>query len=98
MKMFEIHEGSGTGVEKLRYVFVFDNEKVFYDPVNSGWESGRQVSAAAKTSTEKGGAMQGAAAVSNGIWMYQLTGTGVVLNISVKSTKYLPDDEVNKSS
>ena len=96
MKMFEIHEGSGTGVEKFRYVFVFDNEKVFYDSVNSGCESGRQVSA--KTSTEKGGAMQGAAAVSSGIWMYQLTGTGVVLNISVKSTKYLPDDEVNKSS
>jgi hypothetical protein len=42
MKMFEIHEGSGTGVEKFRYVFVFDNEKVFYDSVNSGWESGRQ--------------------------------------------------------
>ena len=60
MKMFEIHEGSGTGVEKFRYVFVFDNEKVFYDSVNSGCESGRQVSA--KTSTEKGGAMQGAAA------------------------------------
>jgi|ERR1700743_1556886 hypothetical protein len=98
MKMFEIHEGSGTGVEKFRYVFVFDNEQVFYDSMNSGWESDRQVSAAAKTSTEKGGAMQGAAAVSNGIWMYQLTGTGVVLNISVKGTKYLPDDELNKSS
>ena len=97
MRMFEIHEGPGAGVRKFRYVFVFDNEKVFNDSVNSGWESGRQVSAAAKTSTEKGGAMQ-AAAVSNGIWMYQLTGTGVVLNISVKSTKYLPDDDLNKSS
>jgi hypothetical protein len=42
--------------------------------------------------------MQGAAAVSNGIWMYQLTGKGVVLNITVKSTRYSPDDDLNKSS
>jgi lipid-binding SYLF domain-containing protein len=96
MKMFKIHEGLGTGVKKSRYVFVFDNEKVFNDSVNSGWESGGQVSAAAKTSAEKGGAMQGAAAVSNGIWMYQLTGKGVVLNITAKSTKYLPDDDLNR--
>jgi lipid-binding SYLF domain-containing protein len=98
MKMFEVHEDLGPGVEKFRYVFIFDNEKVFNESVNSGWECGVQISAATKTSAEKGGAMQGAAAVSNGIWMYQLTGKGVVLNITVKSTKYSPDDNLNKSS
>jgi hypothetical protein len=97
MKMFEVHGDLGTGVDKFRYVFVFDNEKVFNDSVNSGWECGVQILAAAKTA-EKGGAMQGAAAISNGIWMYQLTGTGVVLNITVKSTRYSPDDDLNKSS
>ncbi|WP_158752147.1 hypothetical protein [Acidobacterium sp. S8] len=98
MRMFEIHEGHGAGVKKFRYVFVFDNETVFNDSVNSGWESGGQVSEAAKTSAEKGGPMHGAAAVSNGIWMYQLNGRGVVLNIAAKSTKYSPDDNLNKSS
>ena len=82
MRMFEIHEGPGAGVRKFRYVFVFDNEKVFNDSVNSGWESGGQVSAG----------------VSNGVWMYQLTGKGVVLNITAKSAKYSPDDDLNKSS
>jgi len=82
MRMFEIHEGPGAGVKKFRYVFVFDNEKVFNDSVNSGWESGGQVSAG----------------VSNGVWMYQLTGKGVVLNITAKSAKYSPDDDLNKSS
>ena len=96
MRMFEIHEGPGAGVKKFRYVFVF--EKVFNDSVSSGWESEGQVSAAVKTSTEKGEAMQDAASVSNGIWMYQLTGRGVALNITVKSTKYSPDDDLNKSS
>jgi len=98
MKMFEIHEGLGAGIKKFRYVFIFDNEKVFNDSVNSGWESGGKVSAAAKTSAEKGGAMEGAAAVANGIWMYQLTGNGVVLSITAKTTKYSPDDDLNKSS
>ena len=82
MRMFEIHEDPGAGVKKFRYVFVFDNEKVFNDSVNSGWESGGQVSAR----------------VSNGVWMYQLTGKGVVLNITARSAKYSPDDDLNKSS
>jgi lipid-binding SYLF domain-containing protein len=98
MKMLGIHEGLGTGVRKFRYVFVFDNEKVFNDSVKSGWASGGQVSTAAKTSAEKGGPIQGAAAVSDGIWMYQLTGKGVALNITARSTKYSPDDDLNKSS
>ena len=82
MRMFEIHEGSGAGVRKFRYVFVFDNEKVFNDSVNSGWESGGKVSAGA----------------SNGVWMYQLSGKGVVLNVTVRSAKYSPDDDLNESS
>ncbi len=98
MRMFEIHEGPGAGVRKFRYVFVFDNEKVFNDSANSGWESGGQVSAAAKTSAEKGEAMQGAAGVISGVWIYQLTGKGVVLNITARSAKYSPDDDLNKSS
>jgi lipid-binding SYLF domain-containing protein len=96
MKMFEIQAGLGMGVKKFRVVFVFDNEKVFNDFVNSGWEFGGQSSAAAKTSPEKGGAMQGAASVSDGVWMYQLTDKGLALEITAKSTKYSKDDDLNK--
>jgi lipid-binding SYLF domain-containing protein len=97
MKMFEVQAGLGMGVKKFRCVFVFDNQKSFDSFINSGWEFGGQTSAAAKTSPEKGGAMQGAASVSDGVWMYQLTDKGLALEITAKSTKYSKDDDLNKS-
>jgi lipid-binding SYLF domain-containing protein len=97
MKMFEIQAGLGFGVKKFRVIFVFDNQKAFDDFVNSGWEFGGQASAAAKTSPEKGGSMEGAASVSEGVWMYQLTDKGLALELTGKGTKYSKDDDLNKS-
>jgi len=97
MKMFEIQAGLGMGVKKFRVVFVFDNQKAFDGFVNSGWEFGGQASAAAKTNPEKGGSMQGAASVSEGVWMYQLTDKGLSLELTGKGTKYSKDDDLNKS-
>jgi lipid-binding SYLF domain-containing protein len=97
MKMFEIQAGLGFGVKKFRVVFVFDNQKAFDGFVNSGWEFGGQASAAAKTSAEEGGSMQGAASVSDGVWMYQLTDKGLALELTGKGTKYSKDDDLNKS-
>ncbi len=98
MKMLELQGGLGFGVKKFRCVFVFDNQKAFDGFVNSGWEFGGQASAAAKTSPEKGGSMEGAASVSDGVWMYQLTDKGIALEITAKGTKYSKDDDLNKSS
>ena len=97
MKMFEVQAGLGFGVKKYRVVFVFDNQKAFDGFVNSGWEFGGQASAAAKTSPEKGGSMQGAASVSEGVWMYQLTDKGLALELTGKGTKYSKDKDLNKS-
>jgi lipid-binding SYLF domain-containing protein len=97
MKMFEVQAGLGMGVKKFRVVFVFDNEKAFNGFVNSGWEFGGQTSAAAKTSPEKGGSMEGAASVSEGVWMYQMTDKGLALEITGKGTKYSKDKDLNKS-
>jgi lipid-binding SYLF domain-containing protein len=69
MKMIELQAGLGIGVQKLSVVFVLENDKVLNNFINSGWEFGGQASAAAKT-TSKGGAMSGAASVSEGVWMY----------------------------
>lgn len=98
MKMLEIQAGLGMGVKKFRVIFVFDNEKAFNGFVNSGWEFGGQASAAAKTSPEKGGSMEGAASVSDGVWMYQLTDKGLALELTGKGTKYSKDDDLNKKS
>jgi lipid-binding SYLF domain-containing protein len=75
-------------------IFVFDNEKALNSFVNSGWEFRGQTTAAAKTG-DKGGAMAGAASVSDGVWMYQLTDKGLALEITAKSTKYYKDDDLN---
>jgi len=98
MKMLQIQAGLGMGVKKFRVVFVFDNAKAFNSFVNSGWQMGGQADAAAKTSPEKGGAMQGAASVSDGVWMYQLTDKGVAVEITATGTKYSKDDDLNKPS
>ena len=98
MKMLQIQAGLGFGVKKFRVVFVFDNQKVFNDFVNSGWQFGGQADAAAKTSPEKGGSMQGAASVSDGVWMYQLTDKGIAVEITGTGTKYSKDDDLNKAS
>ena len=51
--------------------------------------------AAAQTSPEKGGAMAGAASVSEGVWMYQLTDKGLALELTGKGTKYSKDKDLN---
>ncbi len=94
MKVVELQAGLGFGVKKFRVIFVFDNDKAFDSFVNSGWEFGGQTTAAAKTG-EKGGALAGAASVSPGVWMYQLTDKGVALEITAKGTKYYKDDDLN---
>jgi len=94
MKMLEVQAGLGMGVKKFSVIFVFDTEKALDGFVNSGWQFGGQATAAATTGTQ-GGAMQGAASVSDGVWMYQLTDKGIALEISGKGTKYYKDDDLN---
>ena len=94
MKVVELQAGVGFGVKKFSVIFVFDNDQALDSFVNSGWEFGGQTTAAATTG-EKGGALAGAASVSPGVWMYQMTDKGVALEITAKGTKYYKDDDLN---
>lgn len=94
MKMLELQAGLGIGVEKFRVVFVFDTEKAFNDFINSGWQFGGTSMAAAKTD-DSGGARAGAASVSEGVSMYQLTDKGLAAEISATGAKYYKDDDLN---
>lgn len=94
MKMLQVQAGLGMGVKKFRVVFVFENEKALDSFINSGWQLGGQSTAAAKTG-DKGGSMAGAASVSEGIWMYQLTDKGLAAEISATGTKYYKDGDLN---
>ena len=94
MKMREIQAGLGMGAKKFSTIFVFETRDALQRFINSGWEFGGQTTAAAKTG-DGGGALQGAASVSPGVWMYQLTDKGVALELTGKGTKYFKDDDLN---
>jgi len=94
MKMLEIQAGLGMGIKKFRVVFIFENQSVFNQFVNSGWVLGGQSTAAAKLDDE-GGAFTGALSISPGVWVYQLTEDGLALELTVKGTKYMKDDDLN---
>ena len=94
MKMVELQAGLGMGVKKFTVVFVFENDKALDSFINSGWEFGGQANASAKNG-EKGGEMSGAASVSEGVWMYQMTDKGLSVELTGKGTKYYKDDDLN---
>jgi len=96
MRMLEVQAGLGMGIKKFRVIFVFETGSVFNNFINSGWEFGGQSTAAAKLGDE-GGAFTGALTVSPGVWIYQLTDDGLALELTVKGTKYMKDDKLNKN-
>ena len=94
MKMVEVQAGLGFGIKKFRLVWVFENEKLLTDFINSGWEFGAQASASAKAS-DQGGGLAGALSVKPGIWIYQLTDDGLALELTAKGTKYYKNKDLN---
>jgi lipid-binding SYLF domain-containing protein len=94
MKMAEVQAGLGFGAKTTQVVFVFENQAALRQFVNSGWELGAQATAAI-TDGKSGGAFQGAASVSPGVWMYQMTDKGLAAEITAKGTKYYRNDELN---
>jgi lipid-binding SYLF domain-containing protein len=94
MKMAEVQAGLGFGVKKFRLVWVFETEKAFNEFVNSGWELGAQATASAKAG-DKGASYQGAVSVSPGVWLYQLAGDSLALELTAKGTKYYKDADLN---
>jgi lipid-binding SYLF domain-containing protein len=94
MKMLEVQAGLGFGVKKFSLVWVFETPEGLATFVNSGWELGGQTSVGAKAG-ETGVAFQGALAVSPGVWLYQLTDTGLALELTAKGTKYYKDSDLN---
>ena len=94
MKMFEVQAGLGFGVKKFSLVWVFDNASALDKFVNSGWEIGGQASATAKKGAQ-GDAYTGAMSVSPGVWLYQMAGDGLALELTGKGTKYYKDDDLS---
>jgi lipid-binding SYLF domain-containing protein len=94
MKMAEIQAGLGFGIKEFRVVFVFETEQALDRFVESGWELAGEATAAAQISA-MGDSYAGAYSVSPGVWMYQLTDTGLSLQLTVKGTKYWKNPDLN---
>jgi lipid-binding SYLF domain-containing protein len=84
-------------VKKFMLVWIFTNDKAFNQFVNSGWSIGGQASATAKAGGV-GGAYEGAIPIASGIWLYQLAGSGLALELTAKGTKYYKDNDLNASA
>jgi lipid-binding SYLF domain-containing protein len=83
MKMVEVQADLGMGVKKFRVVFLFETQKALNDFINSGREFSGQTTAAAKAG-DQGLALSEALSVAPGVWMYQLTDTGLAAEIKGK--------------
>jgi lipid-binding SYLF domain-containing protein len=94
MKMAEVQAGLGFGVKKFHLVWVFETEQALNTFVNSGWEIGAQATGSAKLG-DTGAAYQGAVSLSPGVWLYQVSGDSLALELTAKGTKYYKDGDLN---
>ena len=94
MKMVSGGVGLGLGAKDFRVVFVFENKKALNDFINSGWDADAHAEASAK-SGQKGGAYEGAFSLAPGVWVYQLTETGLAVQATLQGTKYYKDNDLN---
>jgi len=94
MKMVQVQGGLGFGVNKNRLIFIFTNEQALDNFINQGWEFGGQVNLSAMAGGQ-GTQFSGAAAVSPGVYLYQLTQTGLSATLTVGGTKFFKDGDLN---
>jgi lipid-binding SYLF domain-containing protein len=94
MKMVELQAGLGFGIKKFRLVWLFETPQALDNFVNSGWELGGQSTAAAQVRGQ-GAWAAGAISISPGVWVYQLTDSGLALELTANGTKYFRDSELN---
>ena len=94
MKMLQVQAGLGFGLSKSRLIFVFTTAQALRSFIDQGWEFGAQANLSAMAGGQ-GGMFTGAAAVSPGVYLYQLTETGLSATLSVAGTKFFQDDQLN---
>jgi len=94
MKMVQVQGGLGFGVNKNRLIFVFTNPSALRNFIEQGWEFGGQANVSAMAGG-KGGMLSGAAAIAPGVYLYQLTETGLSATLTVSGTKFFVDQDIN---
>ena len=94
MKMLQVQGGLGLGINKNRLIFVFTTEQALRNFIVQGWEFGGQANVSAMAGG-RGGMFTGAASISPGVYLYQLTDTGLSATLSVAGTRFFKDPDLN---
>ena len=94
MKMLSAGAGLGLGVKDFRLVFLFDTEKALHSFLTEGWAASAQADAAAKHEGD-GDAAGLAYDVAPGVYLYQITESGLAAQATIQGTKYYLDDDLN---
>ncbi len=94
MKMVGVQAGLGFGVAKTRLVFIFETVSAMQSFINQGWEFGASGSLAAAADGQ-GGMFTGAASAAPGVFVYQITDTGLAAQITATGQKFYKDDALN---
>ena len=95
MKMAEIQAGFGFRMKKYQQIWVFENRSDLDRFISSGWELGAQTTASARLNNQGGSLFTGAMSVRPGVWLYQLSGDGLALDVTAKGTKYYRNKKLN---
>jgi len=94
MKMLQVQGGLGFGVNQNRLIFVFTTEDALHNFVNQGWDFGGQANLTAMASGQ-GSMFSGAASVAPGVFLFQLSDTGLSASLTVSGTKFFKDANLN---
>lgn len=95
MKMAEVQAGLGLRVKKYRQVWLFERRADLQRFIDSGWEMSGQSTASAQLAGRGGELHSGALSLRSGVWLYQLSDSGLALDITAKGTRYYRDKKLN---
>jgi len=94
MKMVKVQAGLGFGASKDRLIFVFETANALRDFVNQRWDFGGGANVSAMVA-EQGGTFTGAVSVAPGVFLYQLTDTGLSASLTLSGTKFFKDPDLH---
>jgi lipid-binding SYLF domain-containing protein len=94
MKMIGVQAGLGFGIAKTRLVFVFETVSAMQGFINQGWEFGASGTLSAAADSQ-GGIFTGSVSISPGVFVYQITDTGLAAQITATGTRFFKDDALN---
>lgn len=94
MKMLQAQAGLGFGAVKNRLIFVFETRQAMSGFIAQGWEFGGRASLAAAAQRE-GGSFTGSFSVAPGVYVFELTDTGLSAQLTLAASKFYRDDELH---